>query len=55
MGLSKKETCLRGRVAEWPSGRVAKINFGRCLRQVAAAARSKTLINRPPSLPQIDP
>ena len=27
-GLSKKVTCLRGRVAEWPSGRVAKINFG---------------------------
>ena len=25
--LSKKVTCLRGCVAEWPSGRVAKINF----------------------------
>ena len=27
-GLSKKATCLRGRVAEWPCGRVAEINFG---------------------------
>ena len=35
-GLSKKETCLRGRVAE--------INFGRCLPMsttLAAATRSK--------------
>ena len=41
-GLSKKETCLRGRVAEWPSGRVAEINFGQCLPMsttLAAAAR----------------
>ena len=27
-GLSKKATCLRGRVAEWLCGRVAEINFG---------------------------
>ena len=27
-GLSKKATCPRGRVAEWPCGRVAEINFG---------------------------
>ena len=27
-GLSKKATCLLGRVAEWPRGRVAEINFG---------------------------
>ena len=27
LGLSKKATCLRGRVGEWPSGRVAEINF----------------------------
>ena len=43
-GLSIKETCLRGRVAEWPSSCVAEINLGRCLPMsttVAAAARSK--------------
>ena len=27
-GLSKKATCLRGLVAEWPRGCVAEINFG---------------------------
>ena len=30
LGLSKKTTCLQGRVAEWPSGHVAEMfNFGR--------------------------
>ena len=27
-GLSKKTTCLQGRLAEWLSGHVAEINFG---------------------------
>ena len=47
LGLSKKSTCLQGRVAEWPSGRVAEINFGRCLPMsttLAAAAKR----GRPP-------
>ena len=26
-GLSKKETCLRGRAAMWPRGRVAENNY----------------------------
>ena len=46
-GLSKKVTCLQGRVAEWLRGRVAEINFGRCLpmsTKLAAAANR----GRPP-------
>ena len=48
MGFSKKTTCLRGHVAEWPRS-VAEINFGQCLPMsttVATAARSKTPQNK---------
>ena len=44
-GLSKKTTCLRGRVAEWPSGRVAEINFGLMPTNVYDSGRSRKVKN----------